>query len=164
MEVTGFARVKKIPPELACSAVKRHIDIDTVRAVVAGRFQVMAQFARDVLHHVHREELKKINPADRESWTLLKRARRLLVREPTLLDDSSRTWLNRALAHNATLNTVYAMKQKLADIWQRSATTQEHLRRALEDWCRQAEATGIEALREFSLKLRSYTLAPVPTA
>ncbi len=53
------------------------------------------------------------------------------------------------------------MKQKLADIWQRSAATQEHLRHAIEEWCRQAEETGIEALRDFSLKLRAYRLVPV---
>ncbi len=84
-----------------------------------------------------------------------------MVRETTLLDPRSRRWLHKALELNATLNTVYAMKQKLADIWQRSAATQEHLRRAIEDWCRQAEATGIEALRDFSLKLRAYRLVPV---
>jgi len=54
------------------------------------------------------------------------------------------------------------MKQKLQDIWQRSATTQEHLLHALQEWCREAEATGIKALQDFSQKLRTYTLAPVP--
>jgi stearoyl-CoA desaturase (delta-9 desaturase) len=141
---------------------KQHVDLETVKAVIAGRCQVMAAFAREVMHHVHREELKKANRADRESWTLLKRAKRLMVRETTLLDDTNRKRLNKALEVNTTLNTVYTMKQKLADIWQRSATTQEHLRHAIEEWCHQAEATGIQALREFSRKLRAYRLAPVP--
>ena len=122
----------------------------------------MAQFARDVLHHVHREELKKADPSDRESWALLKRAKRLMVKEATLLDETNRTWLRRVLELNTTFKTVYIMKQKLADVWQRSASTQEHLRHAIEEWCRQAEATGIKALQDFSLKLRSYRLAPVP--
>ncbi len=146
LERIGAARVKKIPPELTLDATKQQIDLDTVRAVVTGRFHVMAHFAREVMHHVYREELKKADPNDRESWALLKRAKRLMVRETTLLDDT-------------TLNTVYSMKQKLADIWQRSATTQEHLRHAIEEWCRQAEATGIQALRDFSRKLRTYRLA-----
>ena len=162
LEMLGLARVKKIPPELTCDSAKQHIDLDTVRAVITGRFQVMALFAREVMHNVHREELKKADRADRESWTLLKHARRLMVREAAQLDESARGLLQRALELNNQLRTVYAMKQKLVDIWNRRATTQEHLIQALQEWCREAEATGIEALRNFSQKLRTYTLAPAP--
>ena len=163
MKALGLARVKKIPPELTCDSAKQHIDVDTVKAVITARFLVMSQFAREVMQHVHREELKKADRADRESWTLLKRARRLMVREAGLLDEASRKWLDTVLENNGTLKTVYVMKQKLQDVWQRSATTQEHLRQALQEWCREAEATGIEALRHFSQKLRTYTLVPVAT-
>ncbi len=159
MEIIGLARVKKIPPELACNTAKQNIDVETVRAVIAGRFQVMAQFAREVMRHVHQEELKKADRSDRESWALLKRARRLMVREAGLLDEASHKWLDKVLEINGTLKTVYVMKQKLQGVWQRSASTQEHLLQALQEWCREAEATGIESLRNFSLKLRTYTLA-----
>jgi stearoyl-CoA desaturase (delta-9 desaturase) len=163
MKALGLARVKKIPPELVCDSAKQHIDIDTVKAVITARFLVMSQFAREVMQCVHREELRKADRADRESWTLLKRARRLMVREAGLLDEASHKWLDKVLENNGTLKTVYVMKQKLQDIWQRSAATQEHLRQALQEWCREAEATGIEALRHFSQKLRTYTLARVTT-
>ncbi|BAV32803.1 aminotransferase [Sulfuricaulis limicola] len=162
MQTVGLARVKKIPPELTCDSAKQHIDLDTVRAVITGRFLVMSQFAREVMRNVHREELKKIGRADRESWTLLKRARRLMVREAAQLDEPRHQLLLRALELNDRLKTVYAMKQKLVGIWNRRATTQEHLIQALQEWCREAEATGIEALRNFSQKLRTYTLAPAP--
>ncbi len=162
MQAVGLARVKKIPPELTCDTAKQHIDLDTVRAVITARFVVMSQFAREVMKNVHREELKKIDRADRESWTLIKRARRLMVREAAQLDETKHQLLQRALERNDRLKTVYAMKQKLVDIWNRRATTQEHLIQALQEWCREAEATGIEALRNFSQKLRTYTLVPVP--
>jgi len=160
MEILGLARVKKIPPELTCDTAKQHIDVETVKAVITGRFQVMAQFARDVMKRVHREELKKADRSDRESWALLKRARRLMVREAAQLDETKHRVLERALEINDRLKTVYAMKQKLVGIWNRRASTQEHLIQALQEWCREAEATGIEALRNFSLKIRTYTLAP----
>jgi stearoyl-CoA desaturase (Delta-9 desaturase) len=161
LERVGAARVKKIPPQLMLDETKQQIDLETVRAVVTARFQVMAHFARDVVKHVYREELKKAR-VDRHSWNLLRRAKRLMIREGSLLDDRRRRWLRKALELNTTLSTVYAMKQKLADIWQRSATTQEHLRHAIEEWCKQAEATGIEALCEFAMKLRGYRLVPIP--
>ena len=160
MKILRLARVKKIPPELVCDYTKQRIDLDTVKAVFSARFLVMAHFAREVMRRVHREELKKADRADRESWALLKRARRLMVREAARLDEISRKRLHKALEINGTLKTVYDMKQKLVDIWGRRVSTQEHLIQALQEWCREAEATGIEALHHFSQKLRTYTLVP----
>jgi stearoyl-CoA desaturase (delta-9 desaturase) len=161
LETFGLARVKKIPPELTYDKAKDHVDLETVRAVIAGRYRLMAQFARDVLKHVHREELRNTDRSDKTRLTLLKRARRLMVREPRLLDEAAHARLQKILEQSQTLHTVYSMKQKLADIWLRSATTQEHLIQALQEWCREAEATGIERLHAFAAKLRSARLVSV---
>ncbi len=161
LEMVGLAKVRKVAPVPHFNLNKHICDVDTVRAVVINRFQVMARFAVDVLHRVHREELNKLDPRDRERWALLKRAKRLLTREPALIDEAARTRLNLALQHSGALETVYQMKGRLQDIWKRSTATQEQLRHALEEWCTQAEATGIQALREFSLHLRTYSVAPV---
>jgi len=161
LEIVGLARVKKIPPELTYDKAKDHIDLDTVRAVIASRFLLMAQFAREVLKQVHREELRQADRSDKTSITLLRRARVLMVREPRLLDEAARTRLKEALDQNQKLQTVYTMKQKLADIWQRSATTQENLIHALQEWCHEAETSGIDRLHLFAQKLRSCRLVPV---
>jgi len=158
LETFGLAHVKKIPPELTYDKAKDHIDLETVKAVITARFVVMAQFAREVMARVHRDELRNLDPNDKTRLTLLKPVRRLMVREPRLLDEAARARLQKALEQSQTLQTVYTMKQKLADVWQRSATTQENLIQALQDWCREAEATGIRELREFSNKLRTYSL------
>ncbi|MHB1529829.1 MAG: DesA family fatty acid desaturase [Acidiferrobacteraceae bacterium] len=159
-EMLGLAKVRKVAPVPHFDLNKQRCDIDTVRAVVINRFQVMARFAAEVLHPVHREELSKVDPRDREQWTLLKRARWLLTREPTLIDEAGRKRLNLALQHSGALETVYMMKERLQDIWKRSAATHEQLRHALEEWCTQAEGTGIQALREFSLRLKTYSVTP----
>jgi stearoyl-CoA desaturase (delta-9 desaturase) len=156
-ETLGLAKVKKIPPELLIDTAKQHIDLETVKAVINGRLVVLSHFMREVVLRVHREELKKTDC--QESWAVIKRAKRLMVREPALLDDTSRSHLEHALERNQTLKTVHTMKEKLAEIWQRSATTQDHLVHALQEWCREAEATGIEALHKFAQKLRTYRLA-----
>jgi stearoyl-CoA desaturase (Delta-9 desaturase) len=162
MEIVGLAQVKKIPPELTCDTAKQHIDLETVKAVINGRFVVLSHFLREVMLRVHREELKKAKPTCRESWTLLKGARGLLVREAALLDANSRKGLQNVLERNQSLKTVHTMKEKLADIWLRSATTQETLVHALQEWCHEAEATGIEALKSFAKKMRTYRLAQTP--
>ena len=155
----GLAHVKKVAPKPAYDPAKRVIDIETVKAVIANRFQIMARFARDVVHQVHREELQRLDPTDKTQWVRFKRARKFIVREPKLIAEPHRESLNAALAHSGNLRTVYTMKEKLQQIWQQSAATQEQLRHALEEWCRQAEATGIQALRDFASKLPTYSLA-----
>lgn len=155
----GLATVKKVPPKPAFVADKQTCDLETVKAVIANRFQVMARFGHDVMKRVYREELKKASSTDMEGWLMLKRAKRSLIREGILLDEASRKWLAQALELNKPLETVYAMKKKLQDIWERSAVSPEPLLQALEEWCRQAEATGIQALRDFSHKLRTYSVA-----
>lgn len=160
LEIVGLAHVKKIPPELTYDRAKHHIDLDTVRAVIASRFLLMSQFARDVLKQVHREELRQADRRDKTRLTLLRHARPLMVREPRLLDEAARTRLKDALDQHQKLKTVYTMKQKLADIWQRSATTQENLIHALQEWCHEAETSGIERLHLFAQKLRSCRLVP----
>ncbi|KPK10676.1 MAG: aminotransferase [Acidithiobacillales bacterium SG8_45] len=163
LQAFGLARVKKLPPQLVSDPAKNTIDLDTVRAVVRNRFQIMARFSRDVLKHVQRDELRKLDRKNRDEWALIKKARRLMKREPGHLSESKRQQLSMVLERSSSLNTVYQMKKKLQAIWESRTATQENLLRALEDWCRQAEATGIKALEDFSSRIRTYTLAPVRT-
>lgn len=162
MKMFGLANVKKIAPKPIFDQSKTLCDMETVKAVIHNRFQIMSRFAKDVLKNVHKEEVRKAADKDPEQWAAIKKARRLLIRDINRLDKASHERLAQILDSNQTLKTVYDMKEKLQDIWQRSATNQENLLRALEDWCHQAEETGIQALREFSQKLRTYSVSPMP--
>ena len=158
LEILGLARVKKIAPEPVMVPAKPMIDMDTVRAVITHRFRVMAHYAEDVLERVHKEEVRLANGAYR---AMLKRAKALLVREESLMNDEAKHHLQSVLSVSQRLEIVYQYKQRLQEIWQRSTATQEHLLHALQEWCKQAEATGIQALQDFSHRLRGYSLQPV---
>lgn len=54
------------------------------------------------------------------------------------------------------VEAITAMKTELAALWERSSLSVEQLVARLEDWCRRAEASGFAALRELSLRARSY--------
>jgi stearoyl-CoA desaturase (delta-9 desaturase) len=54
------------------------------------------------------------------------------------------------------LETMHQMRVELGAIWERSHSTRDQLLHQLQDWCARAEASGIKALQEFSLRLRSY--------
>jgi stearoyl-CoA desaturase (delta-9 desaturase) len=67
--------------------------------------------------------------------------------------------LDALLAQSNVLDTVYRMRQELTVLWERSSSSKEQLLKQLQDWCARAEASGIEALQEFSLRLRGVALA-----
>jgi stearoyl-CoA desaturase (delta-9 desaturase) len=156
LRILGLARVKKVAPRPVIVSPKERIDLDTVRAVVLGRLHVMADYARKVMLPVLRQERAR-SGVRRFS---LRQARGLLVRDRSLMDDKAAGRLELLLACCQNIRTVYQFRQTLQDIWGRSAASHEHLRQALQEWCAQAEATGIQALEQFARRLRGYSLRP----
>ena len=158
MEILGLATVKKTAPKPVIVPGKARIDLDSVKGVIGNRMQVMSQYAKNVLGTVYREELDRVDHAERP---LLRRVRTLLVREESLLSIDARARLDAALDHSQALQTVYQYKRKLQAIWQERTASHERLRQSLQEWCREAEATGIRALQEFAKTLPMYSLSPV---
>jgi stearoyl-CoA desaturase (delta-9 desaturase) len=154
----GLAKVKKLPPQLQNIRNKTTIDAETLKALLVGRFQVMAQYSKEVILPVLREEQRKATNASRD---LLLRGKSLLVRADTLLDDKGKQLLGHILENRQSLQHVYQFRLKLQEIWSRTTASQKELMEALQDWCQQAEATGIATLKNFASKLRGYALATV---
>ncbi|MBL1432350.1 MAG: acyl-CoA desaturase [Gammaproteobacteria bacterium] len=159
LEMFLLAKVKKLPPELTIDRAKMILDTDTVVAMVGNRLQVMSNYCQDVLKRVHRDEVGK---ADRVAREDLHRSLPLLIREESLMDGMSKERLESVLDASEVLTTVYSFKRNLQEIMRRSAVTHEHLLEAIQEWCRQAEATGIKALEEFAQALRGYSMQTAP--
>jgi stearoyl-CoA desaturase (delta-9 desaturase) len=88
-----------------------------------------------------------------------RRARQLLVRRPTLLNDSAHQRLSDLLDDNAALRTVHEYREKLSEIWTSANVSNEKLLDQLRAWIAEAEASGIKVLEDFADRLRSYQLA-----
>ena len=82
--------------------------------------------------------------------------KRWLHIDASALSEGERQRRAEVVSASKTLTTVYTMREELAAIWKRSTASKEQLVRQLEDWCRRAEDSGIEALRDFSRRLRCY--------
>ena len=157
MQWLKLARVKKLAPKPVFDRGKQGIDLDTLKAVVTNRFHVMSHYARDVVYQVYKEEKAK---ADRAGRRILRRSRRLLTRNEILLDKKARQRLDTILSGSQTLQVVYDFNRRLQALWSQRTANQDSLLHALQEWCHQAERTGIQALEEFARSLRGYTLAP----
>jgi len=149
LEVLRLARARALPPAPGIRACHPAVDGATLRAVLANRARVMA--ALDTrLQPVWRRELRALRGAERKT------ALRLLRRDPGYLDGEERGRLGSVLAASEVLHRVQALREQLAQLWQRSLASEEQLKESLSAWCAQAAADGCAQMRAFAAELRGY--------
>lgn len=154
--VFGLAKVNRVAPQrLLRPNISRHLDIDNLRAIMVNRMHVLRDYTRQVTLPVLKKE--KAMSAGNEA---LRRARKLLVRQPLLLDDQAMLRLREVLADNAALQTVHEFRERLRELWSGAAVSNEKLLLQLKEWCAEAEQSGIKVLEDFAAQLRRYQLAP----
>jgi len=152
----GLAQVKHVTPIPHFAAPKPVIDLQTLQAVIACRYDVLAKYARS-LQRIYAEEigkLRRVAPEDARALQSLEP--KLLARDEKMLREAERATLFAALLQSRTLATMFAMRRELASIWGRSSSTREQLVKQLQEWCQRAEASGIQSLADFSQQLRRY--------
>lgn len=153
-----LAKVKKLPPKLAQEEGKLHVDLETVKAVVSNRFQVMSQYYKRVVRPILKDEKRTALANDKH---LLQRAGRLLRLQDSLLSPRAKVRLQALLASRDQLRLVYTFRQSLQNIWLKTASSQKELVEALQQWCKQAEESGLEVLRQFAQQIKGYVPHPV---
>jgi stearoyl-CoA desaturase (Delta-9 desaturase) len=150
----GLAKVIRVAPAPAQAPARKHVDLETVRAVIVNRMHVLRDYTRSVTLPVFREQMVAAR------GNMSRRVKKLLVREPVLLDVSAQSTLQQVLATNSTLNTVYDFRERLRVLWSGANMSNETLLEHLKDWIVQAEASGIAVLQDFAARLRGYAMQP----
>ena len=153
----GLAEVRRTAPIAHRVEGKQTLDMDTAMAILNNRFQIMAQYRKLVIKPAVRSELARMAESVRH---LFRRAKRLLSRETTLLDDRHQARIETMLEHSQALKVIYEKRLALQQIWGRTSANSHEMLQALKDWCNQAEESGIKALQEFADSLRTYSLRP----
>ena len=153
LETLGLADVKKVAPKLKLETAKPHCDLATLQAVVTHRYEVLAKYAKSLRATCAAESKALKANAVSVDWAALKL---WLHNDTSTLPQPEREQRERVLKASSRLATVYTMRDELAALWERSTASKEQLVHQLDDWCRRAEASGIEALQAFSRRLRCY--------
>ena len=154
LSLLGLAQVKKLPPKLARQEGKLHVDLDTVKAVIGNRFQVMSHYYKRVVCPILRRA--KQSDESKADKKLFQRAGMLLRREEGLLSPRATSRLHALLDKYEQLRVVYSYRQSLQSIWLKTASSQKELIDSLQQWCKQAEESGLDVLRQFSEHLKGY--------
>ncbi|BAL24320.1 fatty acid desaturase [Azoarcus sp. KH32C] len=158
LEALRLAKVSKVAPRIRYSRSKTICDAGTLQAVITHRYDVLAKFAR-TLRRTAVEEIRSLRAKAIPGWQdaiALDAVKHWLQRDAQALPEKERVVLEQALQSSTLLSTIDSMRHDLVDVWSRSAASKDQLVRQLEDWCRRAEQSGIDALREFSRTLRRY--------
>lgn len=150
LETIGLATVKKVPPKPKLVDLKA-ADTDTLQAVIANRYEVMARYSK-TMREAFNSEVSKVKSlakefADNHHW---------LYKDESKLDAREKQRLETLMAKNHQVKTLVEMRRELASIWARSTATREQLLAQLQEWCHKAEKSGLKSLQDFSMRLRRY--------
>jgi stearoyl-CoA desaturase (delta-9 desaturase) len=153
LKSVGLATVKKLPPKMAFGDVKPVADEKTLEAIIANRYEVMAGYASEMRAACQREiDGLKDRSADLGA---MKVARDWLHRDDEKVPAAVRPQLALARAEHPVLDKMVTMREELRALWSSTNASREQLAIDLQAWCRRAEESGIAALRDFSIQLRS---------
>jgi len=154
LSALGLAKVIRVAPSPFTVPHRKHVDLETVRAVIVNRMHVLRDYSRTVTLPVFRAELQSAG------GKLSGRIKKLLVREPVLLDEGAKGRLKDVLANNQALKTVHEFRERLSVLWSGGNMSNDSLLLHLKEWIAQAESSGIKVLQDYAQRLRSYTLRP----
>ncbi len=149
----GLARVKKTAPRAHYGSVKPVADEQTLQALIANRYELMADYARQVRAACSAEiQTLKQRQAD---FSAMRLARRWLPRDSEKVPASVQPQLAATRAAYPVLDSMIAMREELRQLWANQSLSREQMLQQLQAWCQRAEASGIAALRDFALRLRA---------
>jgi len=155
MELLGLAKARKTVPQLKLGQVQPQADAKTLEAIIANRYEVMAKYANELRAACAAEaELVKQQGAVARLADL-KLAQRWLHRDAEKIPTALLPQLANAVNSSPKLAKLVTMREELRQLWTRTNVSAEQLVVDLQHWCKQAESSGIDALAEFSMKLRA---------
>ena len=152
LETLKLATVKKTPPKLAFGEVRAVPDEQTLEALIMNRYEVMAGFAKQVRRALE-SEVKNLNLS--ATPIVIKTAKRWMHRDIEKVPTSALDQLKQARALLPAVDKMVCMREELRQIWLTTNRSREQLASDLQVWCRNAESSGIQALKEFSFTIRA---------
>ena len=157
MEMIGLAKARKTVPQLKLGPIKPQADAKTLEAIIANRYEVMAKYALELraacAHEL--ERVKQQGQGAHAKLADLQLAQRWLHRDTEKIPSEVLPQLAKAVQHSPQLAKLVSMREELRQLWTRTNVSAEQLVVDLQAWCKNAEASGIQALEQFSMKLRA---------
>ena len=156
LEKVGLAKVLRVAPSLDVRPNINVPDTDTVKALLAHRFQAMTDYQRKVLKPALREEARLAGEKMRA--LLPRKLRKGLADDGRWLSPESRAQLEQWVEQRPRIQTLIEYRARLRAVLETRGHDASERLRQLQAWCQEAEASGIRALQEYSARLKGYAL------
>ncbi len=158
LQAVGLAKVLRVAPVPKVAEPKGAVDLETLQAVIANRYDLLAKYAHNLRDALRAELLQlELPDADRARFAGLKRW--LRKGDVAALPAAEQHSLSELMAHSRVMKTLVEMRAELASTWEKSSASREQMLAHLQDWIARAEASRIRALEEAALRIRSYRTA-----
>ncbi|WP_434031919.1 DesA family fatty acid desaturase [[Pseudomonas] boreopolis] len=156
LEALRLAKVLRVAPKLDIRPNIAVPDADTLRALLSHRFQAMTDYQRNVIAPALKEEAAAAGAKLRQ--LLPRRLRKGLVDDGRWLQPDAREQLRTWVEQRPRMRTLVEHRARLSALLEaRSHDAAERLRQ-LQQWCHEAEASGIAALQAYAARLKGYAL------
>ena len=153
LQMAGLAKAKKTPPKAAYGDIRPVADRNTLEALIANRYEIMAAYANG-MREALRSEVQTLQA--RSANTAVIRAVKLWAhRDEEKVPAAVVADLAAARKVLPALDKMVVMREELRQLWLNTALNRDQLVANLAAWCHRAEDSGIAALRDFSVKLRA---------
>ena len=158
LSALGLAKVLRVAPVPKVTAPRAGIDVQTLQAMIANRYDLLSRYARG-LRSTLNEELRGpgLSAADRHRFGALHRW--LRKSDMKSIPAAQQQTLRELLGRSGAMRTLVDMRAELAAIWERGSASREQMLANLQDWIARAEASGIRVLQDAALRIRSYAPA-----
>ncbi len=159
LSALGLAKVLRVAPVPKVTAPRPGIDVQTLQAVIANRYDLLSRYARG-LRSTLNEELRRLSLPAAEKQRFASLRRWLRKSDVAAIPPAQQQTLRELLGQSGAMRTLVDMRAELATIWERGTVSREQMLANLQDWIARAEASRIRALQDAALRIRSYA----PTA
>lgn len=158
LRAMGLATVRKVAPVPKLAQPRSTVDLHTLQAVIAHRYDLMAAYGRSLAKTCTDEivRLRAVHPADA---SLISSAQPWMHLDSNDLTDHHRKTLGEIFAVSDPLKKLIEMRAELVGTWERTNLSRDQLLLDLQDWCARAESSGVKALQDVALRMRRYVPA-----
>ena len=156
LAIFGLATVRAMATAPHIVRGRAALDERTLQVILRNKYEVMAKYARTA-EHAFRPELWHVTNMSRRERAAFSRALRSWLRDGASEKNSAWLAVPATSYENApTLHACVELGRDLATIWDRSDQSPEKLLHQLRTWCLRAEASRVDALREYARCLRQF--------
>ncbi|HEX7326226.1 MAG TPA: fatty acid desaturase [Rhodanobacteraceae bacterium] len=156
LEKAGLAKVLRVAPSLDERPNVSLPDMVTLKALLVHRFEAMTDYYKTVIKPTVREQ-SNAEGTRRFGAMTRHRLRRALATGGRWLDKTGKARFAAVVEKRPRLQQINDYRARLAALMEQRRP--ENALAALQQWCREAEASGNRKLVEFALRLKRYAVA-----